>query len=81
VVACPFGAVEIVETTETLPDGSPKKVANKCDLCSGVAASPSCVRVCPTEALKLVTEDGLANVIAGKRAAAVAAGAYESRAS
>jgi electron transport protein HydN len=73
VVACPFGAVEIVETTETLPDGSVKKVANKCDLCSGVADSPSCVRVCPTEALKLVTQDELADAIAGKRAAAVAA--------
>jgi electron transport protein HydN len=75
VVACPFGAVEIVETKEALPDGSARKVANKCDLCSGVADSPSCIRVCPTEALSLVTEDKLDAAIKDKRAAAVAAAA------
>ncbi|MDR0639185.1 MAG: 4Fe-4S dicluster domain-containing protein [Spirochaetaceae bacterium] len=75
VVTCPFGAVEIVETTETLPDGTAKKGANKCDLCSGVANSPSCVRVCPTDALKLVTQDGLADILTKKRTAAVTAAA------
>ncbi|MDR1229916.1 MAG: 4Fe-4S dicluster domain-containing protein [Spirochaetaceae bacterium] len=73
VVACPFGAVEIVETKELLPDGTFKKVANKCDLCAGVANSPSCIRVCPTEALRLVTEDDLSAAIAAKRKAAIAA--------
>jgi electron transport protein HydN len=73
VLACPFGAVEIVETGEALPDGSPRKIANKCDLCSGVADSPACVRVCPTDALELVTEEQLTCSIAAKRRNAVAA--------
>lgn len=67
VIACPFGAVEIVETAEVNNDGTVKKVANKCDLCVGVADSPSCVRVCPTEALKLVTEDCFEDSLAQKR--------------
>ncbi|AEF85987.1 protein AegA [Treponema primitia ZAS-2] len=74
VIACPFGAVEIVETAEVQHDGSPRKIANKCDLCAGVADSPSCVKVCPTQALALVTEDDLSESVADKRrSAAVAA--------
>ena len=67
VIACPFGAVEIVETAEVQNDGTLKKVANKCDLCVGVADSPSCVKVCPTEALKVVTEENLRYSLADKR--------------
>lgn len=67
VIACPFGAVEIVETAEVANDGSAKKTANKCDLCAGVADSPSCIRVCPTEALTLVTEETFAESLARKR--------------
>jgi electron transport protein HydN len=76
VVACPFGAVEIVETGETLPDGSARRVANKCDLCAGVADSPSCIKVCPTEALSLVTPETLTDAVGEKRRAAVAVNAY-----
>lgn len=71
VIACPFGAVEIVETAEVANDGTPKKVANKCDLCVGVADSPSCIRVCPTEALNLVTEESFEESIAKKRRSAL----------
>jgi electron transport protein HydN len=71
VIACPFGAVEIVETSEVQADGSVKKVANKCDLCKGVADSPSCIRVCPTEALALVTEEVMEQSLAEKRRNAV----------
>jgi electron transport protein HydN len=71
VIACPFGAVEIVETGEVQPDGSVKKVANKCDLCAGVADSPACVKVCLTEALELVTEDKLEASLEEKRRNAV----------
>jgi electron transport protein HydN len=71
VVACPFGAVEIVETGEVQADGSAKKVANKCDLCIGVADSPSCIRVCPTAALTLVTEEAMDQSLAEKRRNAV----------
>jgi electron transport protein HydN len=73
VIACPFGAVEIVETAEVQADGTKKKLANKCDLCKGVADSPSCIRVCPTEALVLVTEDALSECVADKRKKAAAA--------
>jgi electron transport protein HydN len=75
VIACPFGAVEIVETAEVQTDGSPRRVANKCDLCAGVADSPSCVKVCPTEALALVTEDALGQSVADKRKNAITAAA------
>jgi electron transport protein HydN len=75
VIACPFGAVEIVETGEILPDGTPRRIANKCDLCSGIADIPSCVRVCPTDALELVTGEALNGCIAEKRRNAVAAAA------
>jgi electron transport protein HydN len=75
VIACPFGAVEIVETAEVNNDGTNKKVANKCDLCIGVANSPSCVRVCPTEALAVVTEGDIRGMIVDKRRAAVAVSA------
>ncbi|MDR2499454.1 MAG: 4Fe-4S dicluster domain-containing protein [Treponema sp.] len=67
VIACPFGAVEIVETAEVQADGSVKKIANKCDLCAGVADSPSCVKVCITEALELVTGDAISVSLAEKR--------------
>lgn len=72
VIACPFGAVEIVETAEVARDGTNRKVANKCDLCAGVADKPSCVRVCPTEALSLVTEDAFGACLGDKRKAALA---------
>ena len=67
VIACPFGAVEIVATGQVQPDGSMKKTANKCDLCVGVADSPSCVRVCPTEALELVRGESLDKSLKEKR--------------
>ncbi|GHV82991.1 electron transporter HydN [Spirochaetia bacterium] len=71
IIACPFGAVELVETAEVNNDNTPKKVANKCDLCTGVADKPQCVRVCPTEALKLVTEDAFGDNLVSKRKAAL----------
>jgi electron transport protein HydN len=73
VVACPFGAVEIVETGELLPDGAPRRIANKCDLCLDVADSPSCIKVCLTEALQLVDQEDLNGSINEKRRNAVAA--------
>jgi electron transport protein HydN len=71
VLACPFGAVEIVETAEVNNDGSPHHTANKCDLCKGAADAPQCVRVCPTEALSLVTEIDMDSCLAAKRRAAL----------
>jgi electron transport protein HydN len=62
--------VEIVETIEA--DGSSKRVANKCDLCAGISDRPSCVKVCPTEALCLVTKDTMDESLVQKRKSAVA---------
>ena len=73
VIACPFGAVEVVETAEVARDGTCRRVANKCDLCVDVADRPSCIRVCPTEALALVTTQTFDSSITGKRHAALAA--------
>jgi electron transport protein HydN len=71
VSACPFGAIELVETGELAADGTPRMVALKCDLCAGVADSPSCVKVCLTDALRLVTEDDLRAELESKRRGAV----------
>ena len=69
--ACPFGAIDMVSVYgETQGDGSERIVANKCDLCAGVEGGPACVRVCPTEALVLVKEDSMDNVIEQRRLAA-----------
>ncbi|MDR0806836.1 MAG: 4Fe-4S dicluster domain-containing protein [Enterobacteriaceae bacterium] len=64
-IACPFGAMSIVTKSITISsdDGIPAKYqkteAHKCDLCEGVAESPTCVRVCPTNALRLVSTESI----------------------
>lgn len=66
--ACPFGAVEMVTLgCETNSDGSPKSVANKCDLCQGLPGGPTCLKVCPTAALRLVKEEDMSEVLRRKR--------------
>jgi electron transport protein HydN len=66
--ACPFGAVQMVPLGfELNPDGTRRSVAHKCDLCYGLEDGPACKRVCPTEALRLVTEDDLSQILALKR--------------
>jgi len=71
--ACPFGAIQMVALgfSGTNADGSPKVVANKCDLCPNEAKGPSCVRVCPTECLRLVKEDDLSVLVKNKRQTSV----------
>ena len=56
VIACPFGAIDVVLATST---AGAKSEVHKCDLCVDVAPSPSCVRVCPTSALTLVNAGDL----------------------
>jgi len=53
VLACPFGAISMVNDVE--PDNTPlnRITAHKCDLCHDRADSPACVTACPTDALKL----------------------------
>ncbi|MHB1127046.1 MAG: 4Fe-4S dicluster domain-containing protein [Bacillota bacterium] len=43
ILACPFGAIA--------RDERGRKVASKCDLCSGTGDIPACVKQCPNEAL------------------------------
>ncbi|WHP31898.1 4Fe-4S dicluster domain-containing protein [Trabulsiella odontotermitis] len=53
-VACPFGAITIV----TSENRHPRIV--KCDMCGQRDAGPACVEVCPTTALRIMTDDALA---------------------
>jgi electron transport protein HydN len=68
--ACPFGAIRMTAlSAEANPDGSPRTVANKCDLCAGVEGGPACKRVCPTGALRLVDRDSVDQILVNKRLA------------
>jgi electron transport protein HydN len=70
--ACPFGCIEMVTLLKKVSaDGSPKVVANKCDLCNNVPGGPACVRVCPTAALRLMEEENIEAAIKKRRIAAV----------
>lgn len=68
--ACPFGAIDMVTVAGQFQEnGSERIVANKCDLCTGIKGGPACVRVCPTEALKLVEADEMDYAVAQRRLA------------
>ncbi|ACS87762.1 4Fe-4S dicluster domain-containing protein [Musicola paradisiaca] len=69
VIACPFGAIDVVSTHSQSENGTTQtgSEVHKCDLCVDVADSPSCVRVCPTSALTLVTQQELHQKIAAKQ--------------
>ncbi|MDR3438343.1 4Fe-4S dicluster domain-containing protein [Telmatospirillum sp.] len=59
-VACPFGAMNIVTVPMTRHFAGVKiaigmkALAQKCDLCSGRDSGPACASVCPTKALQIV---------------------------
>lgn len=53
VLACPFGAIEVVSHPTEAP------LIVKCDLCADRADGPACIQVCPTDALALMTADAL----------------------
>ncbi|MBJ7222232.1 MULTISPECIES: 4Fe-4S dicluster domain-containing protein [unclassified Brenneria] len=71
VIACPFGAINVVlresNQDDEPPYTAPSSEVHKCDLCVDVADSPSCVRVCPTSALRLVTSAELQQRILEKQ--------------
>lgn len=79
-LACPLGAInlndkesgELVDLS-TIPDDKlfciENMVANKCDLCAGSEDGPACVRVCLTNAFKIVYEEDLETSIKNKRKA------------
>jgi electron transport protein HydN len=64
-IACPYGAMDIVtmEKIEHYGTGAGerfvrvKKIeAQKCDLCITKAEGPNCIRVCPTKALRMIDQ-------------------------
>ena len=75
-LACPYGVMQIVTTKELVlsPYGiyheEVKAQAIKCDLCIDRDGGPSCVEVCPTDALHLVTADSLDDLMRKRREAA-----------
>ncbi|GKX61655.1 oxidoreductase Fe-S binding subunit [Pragia fontium] len=57
VLACPFGAISMVEENATVSDNELSRItAHKCDLCANDAESPACVSACPTKALKVFSQ-------------------------
>jgi electron transport protein HydN len=83
-IACPYGAVEIVtvEKLERVGRGISehtvrvKKVeAQKCDLCITQEEGPACIRVCLTKALRLVDQKVMSVAMKGRQEnAAIEAG-------
>lgn len=56
-----------------------KRIAVKCDLCHHLDAGPECVRVCPTRALRMVTDEQLRAAAADRRRATLDTGNGEIR--
>lgn len=54
VVACPFGAI-----TVNVDSQQKKATIVKCDLCKGRELGPACIDVCPTTALRKISEQQL----------------------
>ncbi len=80
VVACPYGAMTVVSTTvDAKAESSLFKTektraqALKCDLCAHSEAGPACVRVCPTNALRMVSGEDLQQMNKKKQLAAATA--------
>lgn len=73
VIACPFGAMAMVDAPVRQPELGPLQVkktvsvAQKCDLCIDKETGPACVAVCPTHALHLVDMEDIDNKTRRKR--------------
>jgi electron transport protein HydN len=73
VVACPFGAMEVVTVPATRQFAGltvtlgVKAEAQKCDLCIDRIGGPACISVCPTDALHLMDEGYLAETLRLRR--------------
>lgn len=69
-IACPFGAMTVISEEDDLAAGLElprESQAIKCDLCVDSADGPACVRVCPTNALRLVDSGELNKQILEKQ--------------
>ena len=73
VVACPYGAMEVVVRPVVRTSGFGMKVkmekaeANKCDLCHTRPEGPACIESCPTHALVCIDRESLEQLNAEKR--------------
>lgn len=66
--ACPFGAIDMVSLAGVYQeDGSEKRLQTNAICAVAFPGARPCVRVCPTEALSLVTEDALLDAMDRKR--------------
>ncbi len=79
VIACPFGAMEVISIPAketnlgTLSVDGFISVAHKCDMCIDVPGGPACVAVCPTDALHLIEAPDLEALSNQRRERAVSA--------
>ncbi|MDO4289718.1 MAG: 4Fe-4S dicluster domain-containing protein [Eggerthellaceae bacterium] len=85
VMACPYGAVDVVvsDLTARLGNLAIKGVSHaaviKCDLCVDRANGPACVAACPTSSLRLVDSDDIeAEALRRRREAAADKAAFSS---
>jgi len=73
VVACPYGAMEVVVRPVIRNSGAglnvraEKAEASKCDLCYHRETGPACLEVCPTNAILCVDRNRLEQMSAAKR--------------
>lgn len=73
-VACPYGAIEVVTVPADMPSGCVLKTRNvkaqaiKCDLCAGRAQGPACIDACPTQALHMVDAERMEATLKARRA-------------
>jgi electron transport protein HydN len=73
VVACPYGAMEVVVRPVIRHSGAglnvraEKAEANKCDLCHHSESGPACIQACPTKALVCIDRNVLEQMSADKR--------------
>ncbi len=80
-MACPYGAMDVVTVPLAKGDGygygrGLKAEAQKCDLCIDRAQGPACIAVCPTKALHLIDQALMAETrLQRQQRAADAAGA------
>lgn len=72
-MACPIGAIDLVtlkEIDENKLCFKENMVANKCDLCVESEEGPACVKVCPTQAFKIIKKEDLDISVKNKRKSA-----------
>jgi electron transport protein HydN len=80
ILACPFGAIDIVSASKMVTRGkfeyrvARKPVIIKCDLCAArEKEGPACIRACLTDALSYIDEDEMKKLIREKQRVAAQA--------